>query len=117
MTEQLDRIEAKLDSLLEIYAKKKRTTVVTAEFRQKMVDEFSVLGDQMEVDHQIDLALAHKSVKNYTDLQLYVKNWLKRAVEFKGWHDPLSANAKRNAINDETDRSKYERDYEERWRE
>ena len=115
---QLDRIEAQnkeilaqLALVLEKSGKRKRATVIDADFRARMVAEFEVLGDQKAVDHQIDLAVAHKGYDKYTDKQMYVKNWLKNTVTFNAERPgPLKPN-----IRSYQDRSKYEADYQRRW--
>ena len=102
---QLQRIEDKLDQLLAKNGKKKRATVIDVEFRERMVDEFSVLGGQMEVDHQIDMAMAHQGAAKYTDHQLYVKNWLKNSVKFQIERQPQPL-AQASGARDDT--AKYE---------
>lgn len=64
--------------------REKRITEVDQEFRDLMVSEFgSHLGGDGEVNDQIDLAMNHKAAGNYTDLQAYVRNWLKKARSFQ----------------------------------
>jgi hypothetical protein len=116
MQEQLDRIEEKLDLLLEKTGKRKRITVIDAEFRTRMVEDYSVLGDQMAVDHQIDLALAHKTAEKYNDKQRYVINWLKNAVDYQTDRQPQSPGLMyvRDQIKAHLDRTKFDSDFETR---
>jgi len=59
-----------------------------------MVAEFmGQLGGASEVDHEVDLALAHKASEKYHDLQTYVRNWLKKAVEYQAARAPASTPA------------------------
>jgi len=85
-----ETMDAKLDTLLARAGKQKRTTVVDDEFRTKMYMQYAdALGE--DIDHHIDLALAHKNAAKYTDIQRYVINWLKKAVE----------NRQKNPVNSE----------------
>jgi hypothetical protein len=63
---------------------KKRVRLVDDAFRERMAVEFGPrLGSVDEVNDEIDVALAHTAATKYTDHQVYVRNWLKRAA---AWH-------------------------------
>ena len=110
MEERDIRIEQKLNLLLEKTGKIKRVTVIDADFRARMTEEFGdLLGGQKEVDHQIDLGMAHKSHANYPGKQMNIKNWLKSAVEYRQATQPAQV-----ARNSGT-RDKYLKDYARRW--
>ena len=62
--------------------KKKETkiTEITDAFRDQMAQRFGpAFGDT--VQERIDEALAHKAAKNYTDMEKYVRGWLRRDAE------------------------------------
>jgi len=92
--------------------RRRRVTEVDTEFRVRMVAEFmGQLGGASEVDHEVDLALAHKASEKYHDLQTYVRNWLKKAVER---HDQLLYQAARApASTPEQDLERHRAGYEQ----
>lgn len=53
----------------------KKTTEIDQTFRDAMRERFPSLSD---LDERIEEALAHKAAANYTDLQAYVRGWLRR---------------------------------------
>lgn len=59
--------------------RRKRTTEVNEEYIEKMVGEFPTL----DVRDEIAQAMDHKSANNYTDMQRYVRNWLKRSLDWQ----------------------------------
>lgn len=62
---------------------RKRITEVTELFRSDMRQRFALsLGNT--VDERIEEALGHSSAKKYTDLQAYVRGWLRRDAERMG---------------------------------
>ena len=128
-SEQLQRIEDKLDAILNLLvngelpqkldlvkkdtktkSSPKRVTEITEEFRADMLDEFDA-DLREDVLHQIDLALAHKASTKYHDKKTYVRNWLRKAVEYKkqARGSPEGLEARRDA-----NRSKFDADYERR---
>ena len=56
----------------------KRATVVDEEFRGAMRSRFTGLSD---IDERIDEALGHQAAAKYTDLQAYVRGWLRREAD------------------------------------
>ena len=95
---QLQRIEDSLDRIWNLLVSgelpqisnlskkgsQKRVTMVDDQFCSQMQVEFGdLLGGPDEVQRQIELALAHKASTKYHDKQTYVKNWLKKAVEYQ----------------------------------
>jgi hypothetical protein len=130
VTSQLDRIEEKLDALMNLLTtgelpavtevfnangdawvdpgpapkqRQKRVTEVDTIFRLKMESEFNDVRKE-EVNHQIDLAMAHKASTKYHDKQTYVRNWLKKAVAYQAAHaTPVSRG-----------QDAYDRDFERR---
>ena len=94
----LQRIEDKLDRIWNLLVSgelpqisnsskkgsQKRVTMVDDQFCSQMQVEFGDLrGGPDEVQRQIELALAHKASTKYHDKQTYVRNWLKKAVEYQ----------------------------------
>ena len=94
----LQRIEDKLDRIWNLLVSgelpqisnsskkgsQKRVTMVDDQFCSQMQVEFGdLLGGPDEVQRQIELALAHKASTKYHDKQTYVRNWLKKAVEYQ----------------------------------
>jgi len=74
--------------------RRKRVTEVTDEFTAKMVQEFHEdLPGPFAVHDQLALALAHKASEKYHDKQTYVRNWLKKAVEYQAARAPASTPA------------------------
>lgn len=61
---------------------KKSTPTVSQEFRKRMVSHHSGT-DPNEINDAIDLALLHKSAKNYPTWELYVQGWLNRGYGTK----------------------------------
>ena len=63
-------------------AKRSRRTSQSQEIvpvdRAKLHERYDISMGAGLVDEQIDLALAHKAAKNYTNLHLYVINWLRK---------------------------------------
>ena len=53
----------------------------TDEDRVKLRERYSASATVDEINEQIELALAHKALKNTTRQDLYVNNWLRRAFE------------------------------------
>ena len=89
--------EALADPLVTPTGRRKRVTEITDEFRTQMVAAFAgpSAGDYpsvYEVHDQIDLALAHKASTKYHDKQTYVRNWLKKAVEYQQARAPGGEN-------------------------
>ena len=95
---QMQRIEDSLDRIWNLLVSgelpqisnlskkgsQKRVTVIDDQFCSQMQVEFGdLLGGPGEVQRQIELALAHKASTKYHDKQTYVRNWLKKAVEYQ----------------------------------
>jgi hypothetical protein len=95
---QIQRIEDKLDRIWNLLVSgelpqisnsskkgsQKRVTMIDDQFCSQMQVEFGdLLGGPDEVQRQIELALAHKASTKYHDKQTYVRNWLKKAVEYQ----------------------------------
>jgi hypothetical protein len=95
---QLQRIEDSLDRIWNLLVSgelpqisnlskkgsQKRVTMIDDQFCSQMQVEFGdLLGGPDEVQRQIELALAHKASTKYHDKQTYVRNWLKKAVEYQ----------------------------------
>ena len=91
--------------------RRKRVTLVTPEFRSVMVSEFmDRLGGTAEVERHIDSGIAHKSHAKYDGKQQHIRNWLKKAVEYRkqARGSPEGLEAKRTA-QDERYGSDFER--------
>ena len=104
---QLQRIEDSLDRIWNLLVSgelpqisnlskkgsQKRVTMVDDQFCSQMQVEFGdLLGGPGEVQRQIELALAHKASTKYHDKQTYVRNWLKKAVEYQQARAPGGEN-------------------------
>lgn len=61
----------------------KRVTKVTEEFREEMVLLFPELGGVADVNLHIDEGIAHKSHAKWDGKQQHIRNWLRKAVEYR----------------------------------
>ena len=59
--------------------KRARKTEIDDVFRASLKERFA--GKLTDIDERIDEALAHKAARSYSDLQVYVRNWLRRDAE------------------------------------
>lgn len=63
---------------------------VSQEFIDRMVEEFPAI----DVQGQVELALSHKAALKYTNMEAYVRNWLKRAASWEADREGARAGAR-----------------------
>lgn len=79
-----DPIPNPTDSVTKVPRTREAKRIFKDEDRAQMRERYSPVASLAEIDEQIDLALAHRALKNTNRQDLYVNNWLRRSFERRG---------------------------------